>query len=173
MSFREVATVMFEEGDVERANRYLKRASPTPTFYSAMMRNAQSSKVLPVIDDAYAQLQDRLASRLCLLALATTVLAVVLVIFILPHSQTVPQPPPRQCRGERRQRRAQRHFRTPPHGQQRAPRSANHELRDFNRTKEQYAGLFMEYCSSATPPSSTIQQPLACCHTGRQPSCPP
>lgn len=64
MSFREVATVMFEDGDVERANRYLKKSIADANFYSAMMRNAQSSKILPVIDDAYSSLQNQLNCRL-------------------------------------------------------------------------------------------------------------
>lgn len=36
----------------------------------------------------------------------------------------------------------------------------NYELRDFNRTKEQYAGLFMEYCSSAISTLQHYQQSL-------------
>lgn len=159
MSFREVATVMFEEGDVERANRYLKKSIADANFYSAMMRNAQSSKILPVIDDAYTQLQDRLASRLRLQVFATTVLAVVLVIFILLILK--------QFRSLRRANTEVSAANAELSVISERLRTANaeleernYELRDFNRTKEQYAGLFMEYCSSAISALQHYQQSL-------------
>lgn len=40
MSFRAVATLMFEDGDIERANRYLMKSIADANFYSALMRNA-------------------------------------------------------------------------------------------------------------------------------------
>ena len=159
MSFREVATVMFEEGDVERANRYLKKSIADANFYSAMMRNAQSSKILPVIDDAYAQLQNRLASRLRLLVMATTVLAVVLVIFILLILKQF-----RGLRHANAEINAANAELSVISERLRAANSEleerNYELRDFNRTKEQYAGLFMEYCSSAISALQHYQQTL-------------
>ena len=39
MSFRELAKVMFEDGDIERANRYLKKSITDANFYSSLLRN--------------------------------------------------------------------------------------------------------------------------------------
>lgn len=82
MSFRELATVMFEAGDIERANRYLKKSIADANFYSTLLRNAQSSKILPIIDDAYASLQDRLMKRLRYMALISSVLSAFLIMAI-------------------------------------------------------------------------------------------
>ena len=120
MSFREVATVMFEEGDVERANRYLKKEHrrrqlllrndaqrPVEQDIARNRRRLHPVAGPPGLAPAPAGVRHHGAGRGA-------------GDIHTPHSQTVPQPPPRQCRGERRQQRAQRHFRTPPHGQQRA-----------------------------------------------------
>lgn len=79
MSFREMATIMFEAGDVDRANIYLKKSIADANFYSARMRNAQSLKMLPMIDDAYASQQTRYYHRLQLMIMIISLLALGLI----------------------------------------------------------------------------------------------
>lgn len=175
MSFREVATVMFEDGDVERANRYLKKSISDANFYAGMMRNVQSSKMLPLIDDAYASMQAQLTRRLRTMAgisLALSAVLIITIIFILKQFRSL--------------RRANAHVKEANdklsslsedlkdanlaltgknrelHSISDALRGANAQLEErndllneYNRTKEQYAGLFMENCSSAI---STLHQ---------------
>lgn len=141
MSFREMATVMFEEGDVERANRYLKKSISDANFYSALMRNAQSAKMLPVIDDAYSLSQKKLTSRLRGLVIATAILATVLVItLIIVLYQFIKVRREHQkvniLNGELKEL-------TENLGR------TNEELKKNNLIKEQYAGLFMEYCATS------------------------
>lgn len=104
-------------------------------------------------------MQDRLASRLRLQVFATTVLAVVLVIFILLILK--------QFRSLRRANAEVSAANAELSVISERLRTANaeleernYELRDFNRTKEQYAGLFMEYCSSAISALQHYQQSL-------------
>lgn len=201
MSFREVATVMFEDGDVERANRYLKKSIADANFYSAMMRNAQSSKILPVIDDAYSSLQNQLNCRLRYMVGVSSVLSVVLVITILlilkqirslhranaevgnanlelSHLSEQLKETNRELKGKNDELSSlSEELRTK--NSELADKNdrlsvvsarlqvaneelevKNYELRDFNRTKEQYAGLFMEYCSSAISTLQHYQQSL-------------
>ncbi|MDE5967615.1 MAG: hypothetical protein K2G64_00785 [Muribaculaceae bacterium] len=152
MSFRELATVMFESGDVERANRYLKKSIADANFYSAMMRNAQSSKMLPVIDDAYSALQNRLTHRQRILMGVLAVLAIVLIFALLFMRK--------QFKAVRRANKRVSDANEALSLKSAQLEQANMELRTFNRTKEQYAGLFMEYCSTAISSLQHYQQSL-------------
>lgn len=180
MSFREVATFMFEDGDVERANRYLKKSIADANFYSALMRNAQSSKMLPVIDDAYSSLQNRLNERLRLMVWTSSILSIVLVITILLILKQFKSL--RRANAEVSSANCElsslsdqlktKNSELADTNDKLSLLSArlqltneelevrNVELRDFNKTKEQYAGLFMEYCSSAISTLQHYQQSL-------------
>ncbi|MDE6824263.1 MAG: hypothetical protein K2J27_06010 [Duncaniella sp.] len=201
MSFREVATVMFEDGDVDRANRYLKKSIADANFYSALMRNAQSSKMLPVIDEAYAAVQNDLTDRLRTMVWVSSILSVILLVtifLILKQFRSLHKAKDKVSLANEELRRMSERLREAnnelkeknddlsamseelrqtnaalegKNGElsliseqlkstniQLAARNA--ELRDFNHTKEQYAGLFMEYCSSAISSLQHYQQSL-------------
>lgn len=180
VSFREVATVMFEDGDVERANRYLKKSIADANFYSALMRNAQSSKMLPVIDDAYSSLQDRLNRRLRHMVWTSSVLSIVLIITIflilkqfksLRRAHATVNSANKELSdlsdelkiknselAEKHDRLSLLSARLQVANEELEIR--NSELCNFNKTKEQYAGLFMEYCSSAISTLQHYQQSL-------------
>lgn len=169
MSFREVATVMFEDGDVERANRYLKKSIADANFYSALLRNAQSSKLLPVIDEAYTTVQDELTSRLRRMVWITSLLSMVLIVtilLILKQFKSLRRAKDRfslanvelsDLSGQLRRANDELKGKNDElHNLSLQLKEANRELAErntelgqFNRIKEQYAGLFMEYCSSA------------------------
>ena len=185
MSFREVATVMFEDGDIERANRYLKKSIADANFYSALMRNAQSSKMLPVIDDAYISVQHQLTARLRTMVWLSSILSVVLlitVLFILKQFRSL-----RKAKDEISEANAElshmsgrlkqanedlgksneelldknRELAKLSEELKQANATLerrNGELREYNRTKEQYAGLFMEYCSASISALQHYQQ---------------
>ena len=145
---------MFEDGDVERANRYLKKSIADANFYSALMRNAQSAKMLPVIDDAYTNARDTLTARMRVMARVSAILSIILIVAILFMLK--------QFRSLRRANMQVNKANDDLQELSEQLRSANRELeqrndelRDYNRTKEQYAGLFMENCSTAI---STLQQ---------------
>lgn len=201
MSFRELATVMFEEGDVERANRYLKKSIVDANFYSALMRNAQSSKILPVIDEAYSSLQLNLNSRLrglvwissaLLVILAVTVLLILIQFRSLRKANTKIKSKNeelsslseqlkdtnRELQGKNVELSVLSQELTTMNTElaeknnslslisarlqvaNEELESRNRELHDFNKTKEQYAGLFMEYSSSAISTLQHYQQSL-------------
>ncbi len=153
MSFREVATFMFEDGEVERANRYLKKSITDANSYSALMRNAQSSKMLPVIDEAYSSLQEQLNGRLRSMVWVSSALSFVLVITILLILKQIKN----LHRANAEVSNANKELSLLSDQLRQANielEEKNNELKNYNHTKEQYAGLFMEYCSSAI---STLQ----------------
>lgn len=166
MSFREVATFMFEDGDIERANRYLKKSIADANFYSALMRNAQSSKMLPIIDDAYTAAQENLNSKLRTMVAVSSVLSFILIItifLILKQFKSIRAARDRvsAANGELNglsQKLQEANDELKAANKELAER--NDELHDFNKTKEQYAGLFMEYCSTAIFTLQHYQQSL-------------
>ncbi len=153
MAIRELATVIFEEGDIERANRYLKQSFADANFFSARMRNAQSSRMLPVIDEAYNAKQARLQLHQRRLITAISILAVVLIMaigLILKQFKRLKQA-----------NIAARTANDELSDLSQKLREANAELEAINKrlvasdtVKEEYAGRFMEYCSSTL---STLQ----------------
>lgn len=180
MSFRELASSMFEDGDIERANRYLKKSIADANFYSAMMRNAQSGKMLPLIDEAYTAARDQLTSRLRMMVWISGVLSVVLlltVFMILKQMRSLHKAKDKVSRANEelslmseRLKKANTALQASnadlkslseelkqANGQLAA---RNLELREYNRIKEQYAALFMEYCSSAISSLQHYQQTL-------------
>lgn len=159
VSFREVATEMFEDGDIERANRYLKKSIADANFYSALMRNAQSSKMLPVIDEAFTSMQDQLTHRLRSMVWVTGILSAILLVaifFILRQFRSVHRSKDKLAAANDELSNLSDQLRLANE----SLKCKNDELSEFNRTKEQYAGLFMEYCSTAISSLQHYQQSL-------------
>lgn len=61
-SIRELAEILYEEADIERANNYMKKSMADASFYNARLRNVQASKMLPVIEHSY-QLEKEMQRR--------------------------------------------------------------------------------------------------------------
>ena len=128
-------------------------------FYSAMMRNAQSSKMLPVIDEAYTSMQNRLTGRLRIMVWISSILSVFLIltlVFLLRQYKSLHKANERvSLANEELSAMSQLLRETNAELEHR-----NNELHEYNRTKEQYAGLFMEYCSTAISTLQHYQQSL-------------
>ena len=180
MSFRELSTIMFEDGDIERANMYLKKSISDANFYSALMRNAQSGKLLPLIDEAYTASKDQLTSRLRMMVWISGVLSAVLlltVVMILKQMKSLRQAKDKVSRVNEELSAMSEELKSTNSALQASNtnlkslseelKEANAqleariiELKEYNRIKEQYAALFMEYCSSAISSLQHYQQTL-------------
>ena len=180
MSFRELSTIMFEDGDIERANMYLKKSISDANFYSALMRNAQSGKLLPLIDEAYTASKDQLTSRLRMMVWISGVLSAVLlltVFMILKQMKSLRQAKDKVSRVNEELSAMSEELKSTNFALQASNtnlkslseelkeanaqlEARNIELKEYNRIKEQYAALFMEYCSSAISSLQHYQQTL-------------
>lgn len=146
MAMRELATMVFEEGNIERANLYMKSSLDDATYYAASMSGAQSGRMLPVIDSAYAarqknqqkHLRSLIAITSFLLAMAITGLIVILrqMRHVKRANKMVHQSNEELSAMSERLQQAND-----------ALAETNKELRKSNRTAEEYAGLFMDFCS--------------------------
>lgn len=118
------------------------------------MRYAQSSRMLPVIDKAYNEQQDRLHG---ILRHQLNIISVLVVIFILAMMLILKQYLSLK-KSSRKERAANAELSQLSKQLREANaqlESINHSLTEANHTKEEYAALFMEYCSSTI---STLQQ---------------
>lgn len=148
MAMRALATVCFEEGNLERANRYLKQSFADANFYAARMRNSQSSRMLPLIDEAYQQRQGELQQRQKIYLITVTALALILLVTIAVLALQI-------VRVHKANRQKQNTLEELEQLSNKLAKlndelyHANADLRATNIIKEEYAGLFMEYCSLA------------------------
>ena len=125
-SLWDLAHRLYEEGDVERAYRYIRFSWQGTSRYNARSRYLQTSGILSLIDQAYQTIQDRQALRLKWSLVSISVLVVLLGValsFIY-----------RQMRRLSAARSSLEY--------------ANGQLRLSNRIKEEYIGRFLNLCST-------------------------
>lgn len=148
MSFRSTAANVFAEGNVERANLYLKKSIVDANFYSARMRKNQSSAILPDIDNAYDSMQENLRisqrNSLIIVSLLALILAVSILI-ILRQSAKVR----RKNELIKQANRELSQLSTQLQTTNRELEASNARLSEATRVREQYTGFFMEACSNA------------------------
>ena len=159
MAIRALATECYEGGDLERADRYLRKSFADANFYSARMRNAQSSRMLPIIGDAYDKKQKRMHHELTLLVVFMSILAfgfILISVFAFKQIRTV--------RAVNKKTKdmldevSNLSYRLTEVNEELS--KTNTELQSSNKLKEEYAALFMEYCSLAISSLQKYQQSL-------------
>lgn len=148
MSFREMATNMYEAGDIDRANTYLKKSVADANFFSARMRNAQSLQMLPMVDDAYASRQKQLYHRLEVMVAIISLLAVGLIAalyFIRRQYRRLKVAKDSVAKTNEELSRLSGKLKMANNDLE----GKNIALNESNLIKEQYTGLFMEYSATA------------------------
>ncbi|MCH5223461.1 MAG: hypothetical protein J1E82_05415 [Muribaculaceae bacterium] len=148
MAIRELATICYEEGDIERADRYLRQSFSDANYFSARMRNAQSSRMLPVIGGAYHQHQEQLTGKLRGLVISISILAAVLVLIIIFTILQFLKVKKVNSNNKRMLEEVSR-LSEKLKSMNEEVTMANEQLKSSNLIKEEYAGLFMQYCSLA------------------------
>lgn len=83
IALRELAVLLYHQGDIRRAHRYAKSAIEDAIFSGAQFRILEMSEMLPIIIDAYEQLIRQENRRLTLFSIILSTLFVFLVISVL------------------------------------------------------------------------------------------
>ena len=78
-SLRTIADLLFDEGDIDRAYRYMRVAVDDANFYGTRLRNIQSLHIVPKILDAYQTKQERNHRNMMWLLGIISVIALLLV----------------------------------------------------------------------------------------------
>lgn len=121
-----LAWMLYEEGETERAYRYIRFSWEETKRYNARSRSLQTADMLSLIDLTYQALLERQASRLRLSVGLIAALALLLVAAAAFSYRQM-------------KRLAVAHDRL---------EQANGQLQSSNRIKEEYIGRFMNLCSS-------------------------
>lgn len=160
MSFRELSSELFKDGDIDRAKHYLQKNFDDANFYAARMRTAQSARMLTVIDAAYNRQQNSQQTRLKWLLILSSALSIALAIafvFIL-----------KQIRRIRKANETIHEHNEELSAVSRELKAVNHKLEETNAAlkssdsiKEEYAGLFMVYSSLTIRNLENYQQTLS------------
>lgn len=159
MAIRALATICFEDGDLERADKYLRQSFADANFYSARMRNAQSSRMLPVIGEAYTSEQKRMNHELTLLVIFISILAFGFILISIFAFKQV-----KKVRAVNRKTKnmldevSSLSKKLSEVNQELS--KANEDLQSSNAIQSQYGVLFMEYCSLAISSLQQYQQSL-------------
>ncbi|WP_165021549.1 DUF6377 domain-containing protein [Dysgonomonas sp. ZJ279] len=145
-SLRTLAVLLFEEGDVKRANNYIKKSLDDANFYNARLRNIQTSRLLPIIDKAY-QLdreyqQDKLRTLLIIVSLLSCILLVA-IYFVVKQVR-------RLSKAKNEIEQINSRLSILNEDLKIANENQNHtnlSLAEANRIKEQFIGSFLEICT--------------------------
>lgn len=78
-SMRELSSLLFDEGDVERAYRYLNVSIEDASFYGTRLRNTQASQLIPQIVSTYQSEQDAQRHRILMQLMTLSIVALLLI----------------------------------------------------------------------------------------------
>lgn len=82
-SLRMIADRLFDEGDIDRAYRYMRVAVDDANFYGTRLRNIQASRIVPKILTAYQTKQERNRRNMMWLLGIISVIAAMLVVGVV------------------------------------------------------------------------------------------
>ena len=139
-ALRQLAALLFDEGDVDRAYRYINISVADATFYGTRLRNVQASQLVPSIISAYHAKQEKHNRRQRAMIVALSVVALLLVAGVLALAALYK----RYRRISDSRQRINRRLNTAVDQLE----HSNAALREREKIKEQYLGRFLALSSS-------------------------
>ena len=82
ISLRKTAFICYEEGNIDRAYKYIKRSLEDALFCNAKLRTYEISKMLPIINQAYEHKNETNQRQLTLFLLCVSVLSLFLLVVL-------------------------------------------------------------------------------------------
>lgn len=147
VSLRKLASLVYEEGDIDRAYNYLKCSLEDATLCNARLRTLEISQVFPIIDQAYQlktkrQQQEMKVSLICISLLSVFLL--VAIFFVYKQMKKVA--------AARREvidtNMLLQELNEELHDSNSQLKEMNHTLSEANYIKEEYIGRYMDQCST-------------------------
>lgn len=139
-SLRELACILMERGDFERAYAYLLAASKDAQLYGSRLRSMQTARLSPLITQAYDLQREQAQRRTSILL---TVLSVITLLLLITIVYTLSLIKKRRIANERISRMNDELMR---HNQE--IQSMNTQMKESNRIKDEYIGRFLELSSN-------------------------
>lgn len=138
-SLRELASLLFEEGETDRAYKYLNASIVDANFYGTRLRNAQVAQLVPKIIDEYYQSNNthrKFLTAFLVLMVAVVILLIVALVFMRRYLYRY-----------RREREKVEKVNELLHSNMEQVEKTNMLLKVHSAIKEQYIGRFMELVS--------------------------
>ena len=145
-SLRAIADRLFDEGDIDRAYRYMRVAVDDANFYGTRLRNIQASRIVPKILSAYQTKQEQGHRKMMWLLGIISVIALLLVGGVIAIYQLL-----KRYRRLNEQKKAineeLRHVNTQLGETVKELHEANGMLQEREQLKEQYIARFLALSS--------------------------
>ena len=139
-SLRELACILMERGDFERAYVYLQAASKDAQLYGSRLRSMQAARLAPLITQAYDLERNQAQRRTSILL---TVLSVITLLLLGTIVYTLSLIKKRRVANERISR---MNDELVQHNS--AIQLMNTQMKESNRIKDEYIGRFLELSSN-------------------------
>lgn len=141
-----LAQILYNEGDIERAYRYIRFSWSETVFYNARLRSTQSAGILSLIDKTYHALVEQQNRKLQIYLWLTSTLGLMLVIALSYIYRQVKKLS--IARNDLQQVNVQlKSLNDELKEMNNCLTSTNMELSESNHIKEEYIGRFIKLCS--------------------------
>ena len=138
-ALRQLAELLFDDGDIDRAYRYINRSVADANYYGTRLRNVQASQLVPRIISAYQAKQENNYRNMRNLIIALSVLAALLVAGVLAMALLYKR--------YRRLSESRKRINDRLNDTVGELASTNEQLLERNKIKEQYLGRFLTFSS--------------------------
>lgn len=158
-SLRELAEILYEEADIERANNYMKKSMADASFYNARLRNVQASKMLPVIDRSYQlekEMQRRKLQTFLWVISFLSLFLILTIAYIVRQMKKLTKARREVLCANNELQKLNTELLEANHQQ----KQMNDSLRESNCIKEEYIGRFLGLCSTYIDKLETYQRML-------------
>lgn len=146
ISLRNLALLLYEEGDIDRAYLYIQRSLEDALFCNARLRTYEISKMLPIISGAYQQQNETNKKQLVIFLGCVSLLTIVLLLVALQLFKQMKQL--KVAQKELNQANLQlSNLNTALQSSNVALNETNRNLAETNMVKEIYIGRYMDQCS--------------------------
>ena len=129
-----LATILYQQGNIKRAYQYTKKALEDANFYGARHRKIQVGTILPIIEEEKLSLVESQRKSLLVYSITATVLSAFVVLFIIISL--------RQLRKLRLAKQAIDQANCVLQDTNRQLQEKNDKLNEANRIKEEYIGYY-------------------------------
>ncbi len=139
IALRKLASLLFKEGDVERAYRYLNIAIDDANFYGTRLRNSQASELIPEIQKVYIANQEAQQNKMRIQLGILGFIVILLIVALVAITKLLK----RYLRMNRQVHEMNDRMEAAVEDLQ----EANRLMREGNLIKEEYIGRFLELSS--------------------------
>ena len=151
-ALRQLADLLFDEGDIDRAYRYINISVSDANFYGTRLRNVQASQLVPRIISAYQEKQENNYRNMRNLIIALSVLALLLVAGVIGTTLLY--------RRYRRLSESRKLINDRLNSTVEQLETTNQQLQERDKIKEQYLGRFLTFSSSLIDKNETQRKAM-------------